>query len=545
MLRRILILSIACAAVFLFVTCDKPDNDPVDPDNEPNNLGWYGDENMSQIPANVTYFGGGGSLPSSIDLTPKFPPIGNQGQYGTCVAWAVGYNHKTAINGMEKGYTSSQLSSAAYQFSPKDLFIAIPDSDKGNDCNGTNFSTALNVVQNRGIATMQTVPYTNLGDCGQSSGQSSWANEASQHRFKYWRKVQAETAADIKALLADNIPVIFGARLADNFMTWNSDAVISSNTSFQNVGQHAYHAMVVAGYNDSKGAFKVINSWGSTWGSSGYIWVDYDFFMGEFCRDSNGERPLFIAVNEGGNITPPDDPDPTVTGVDLAAWVFDDYADGTYLGYPKRVSNFNVYNIGNQTAQASKRWSVYYLAFNAYDANDYGVLFNCEVNTDVAYGTEFCANFNSCTYNVNIPSGSNFAYEHGFSEFGFAYTMPLINGFYYLVIYVDPFDVFSETDETNNYFYPYFDPVFFINGVGFSSEGEELEDRSNSGRPLAFQNTLSPDPSNLKRNNHHSLATRHPNAYRSEEIAAVIRASKKDGRWEKKLAEMRARYAKQ
>ncbi|NUQ23878.1 MAG: C1 family peptidase [Saprospiraceae bacterium] len=545
MFRKFFNLAIACSAVLLFITCDKPNNDPVDPDNEPNNLGWYGDENMTQIPTNVTYFGGGGSLPASVDLVPKFPPIGDQGQYGTCVAWAVGYNHKTAINGMDKGYSGSQLSSAAYQFSPKDLFTAIPDQDKGTDCNGTNFATALDVVQNRGIATMQTVPYNNLGDCGQSSGQSNWANEASQHRIKYWRKVQAETAADVKTLLADNIPIIFGARLADNFMTWNSEAVISSNTSFDNVGQHAYHAMVIAGYDDNKGAFKVINSWGTNWGSSGYIWVDYDFFMNEFCRDGNGERPLFMAVNEGGNITPPDDPDPTVAGVDLAAWVFDDYADGLYQGYPKRVSEFNVYNIGSQTAQASKRWSIYYLAFNAYDANDYGVLFNCEVNTDVAYGTEYCANFNSCTYNVNIPSGSDFAYEHGLSEFGFAYAMPLITGFYYLVAYVDPFDAFAETDETNNYFYPYFDPIYFVNGVGFAGEGEELEDRSNSGRPLVFKNTLSPDPDNLRRNNHHSLTTQHPNAYRSEEIAAVIRASKKDGRWEKKLAEMRARNAKQ
>ncbi|MBK8702502.1 MAG: hypothetical protein IPN33_02050 [Saprospiraceae bacterium] len=302
--------------------------------------------------------------------------------------------------------------------------------------------------------------------------------------------------------------------------------------------------MVIAGYNDSKNAFKVINSWGSNWGSQGYIWIDYDFFLNEFCRDGNGEKPLFMAVNEGGNITPPDDPDPTVTGVDLAAWVFDDYAYGYYQGYPQRVSNFNVYNIGNQTAQASKRWSVYCLAFNAYDANDYGVLFNCEINTDVAYGTEYCANYNNCTYNVNIPSGSDFAYEHGLSEFAFYYTMPIITGYYYLVIYVDPFDSFSETDETNNYFYPYFDPVYFVNGEGFAGDGNEVEERSQSGKKAEFKNKLTPNATDLKRNDHHTLTSKHPNAYRSEEVAAVIRASKKDGRWDKKLAEMRARYTK-
>ncbi len=355
--------------------------------------------------------------------------------------------------------------------------------------------------------------------------------------------MQATSANDLKSLLADNIPIIFGARLADNFMTWNSNAVLSSSSSFQNVGQHAYHAMVLAGYDDNKGAgaFKVINSWGTGWGAQGYIWIDYNFFMNEFCRNSAGDRPLFIAANKGGGITPPDDPDPTVTGVDLAAWVFDDYADGFYLGYPKRIADFNVYNIGNQTANSSKRWSIYYLAFNAYDANDYGVLFTCDVNTDVAPGTESCVTFNECTYNVNIPSGSDFAYEHGFQSFGFAYTMPYITGYYYLCIYVDPFDVFTEQDEVNNVFYPYYDPIYFTNGQGFmSSDGDS---RSSASAPVAFKNQLQPTPANLKRNDHFSLTKNAPNAYRSEEIAAVIRASKKDGRWAQKIAEMRARYA--
>ena len=518
----------------------KTDDDPTDPTDTPANLGWFGDDNMQTVQTNVTQFGTTGNLPSKIDLVPKFPPIGDQGQYGTCVAWAVAYNHKTAINGMDKGYTATQLSSPAYQFSPKDLFLAIPDQDKGQNCDGTGFVPALTVLQNRGVATYQTVPYSGLGDCGSYNSQQAWANEASQHKIQYWRKVQATSAADLKTLLADNIPIIFGAKLADNFMTWNSDAVLSSSSSFQNVGQHAYHAMVIAGYDDNKGAgaFKVVNSWGKGWGAQGIIWIDYNFFMNEFCQNSTGEKPLFIAVNQGGNITPPKDPDPVATGVDLAAWVFDDYADGFYLGYPKRISDFNVYNIGNQTAAASKRWSVYYLAFNAYDANDYGVLFTCDVNTDVAYGTENCITFNECTYNVNIPSGSDFAFEHGQQSFPFAYTMPLITGYYYLCVYVDPFNAFDETDETNNVFYPYYDPLYFNNGNGFAGGAES---RGSDNESFSFKNKLTPTPALLKRNDFNTLTAKHPNAYRSAEIASVIRASKQDGRWAKKLAEMRAR----
>jgi hypothetical protein len=522
--------------LFLLGSCDKDPNEVVDGGSVPTNLGWTGDDQMSTIQTNVAYFGSTGNLPAKFDLVPKFPPIGDQGQYGTCIAWSVGYNYKTAINGMDKGYNASQLNSAAYQFSPKDLFLAIPDTDKGANCAGTSFVDALTLLQNRGVATMQTVPYSGLGNCGKSNSNPNWVSEANQHKIKYWRKVEATSPNDIKALIANNIPVMLGAKLADNFMSWNSEAVLSSNSSFNNVGQHSYHALVIAGYDDSKNAFRVINSWGKSWGSSGYIWVEYNFLLDEFCRNPNKEKSLFMAVNEGGNIPPPDQPDPNTTEVDLAAWVFNDYSDGYYQGYPKRVSNFNVYNIGNQSANASKEWSVYCLAFNAYDANDYGVLYSCTIDQSVAYGTEYCADFNNCTYNVNIPSGSNFAYELGFQGFEFAYTMPLITGEYYLVVYVDAFDTYVESDETNNIFYPYFDPIYFTNGVGFTGG---TEDRSaQQGNTFRFDNKLSPDAAMLKKSDHHTLTNRHPNAYRSSEISRVISNSKKDGRFAQKIEEM-------
>ena len=37
--------------------------------------------------------------------------------------------------------------------------------------------------------------------------------------------------------------------------------------------------MVIVGYDNSKRAFKVANSWGSDWGDNGYGWIDYDHFI--------------------------------------------------------------------------------------------------------------------------------------------------------------------------------------------------------------------------------------------------------------------------
>lgn len=516
--------------VIFISSCEK--DDPIEPDPNPNDndteysLGWNGEDDLSNIPTSTNFGFGNGNLPSSVNLVPKFPPIGDQGQYGTCVSWAVAYNIKTAINGMNKGLSTSQLSSTSNQFSPKDLFIAIPDNQKGQNCGGTNFSDALEVLQDRGVATMQTVPYNSLGDCSRSNLQSSWTNEANQHRIKYWRKIDPSIQS-IKQNLANNIPIILGAKLADNFMSWNSDNVISSSTSYNNVGQHAYHAMVIAGYDDSKGpngAFKVINSWGEFWGDNGYVWVDYNYMINEFCTSYNGDKPLFMAADEEGNVNPPDDPDPTVSGVDLAPWIFSDYSTYQNSGIPtERLIDFNIYNIGNQTASPSSDWSFYYIYFNAYNANDYGVLFYDNFNTSVSPNSFNCPTNYNCIFNYSIPSGGSFTQTvWGLQSQVRTYYMPQITGYYYLVLIADADDTFSEQDELNNLFYTTTQPKYFDNGYGLRPSGDIGEVKSQDD--FEFVNQESFTPQLLEGNQYNSVVSEEfKNAYTQEEILEFIK----------------------
>ena len=92
-------------------------------DNLDQALGWLAeDENTDEIEddVNLGFTLNSDNLPSSVDLKPYFPPIGDQGQYGTCVAWAVGYNHKSFLEAKENGDT--YYSDQNKIFSPKDLF---------------------------------------------------------------------------------------------------------------------------------------------------------------------------------------------------------------------------------------------------------------------------------------------------------------------------------------------------------------------------------------------------------------------------------------
>ena len=246
-----------------------PDNE--DWDNIPDTIPPYDDNDLD-------------SLPQYVSLEAYFPPIGDQGKYGTCVAWAVGYNLTTALNAIQNNWTHQQLEDPTYQTSPKDLWMGIAMGDKGSFCSGTTFEPTFYVLTSGGVASMKDVPYKNLGSCnGQYFGDDS-------NKLTCFKHIVATTGgkpsvAQMKAYLNDTIPLVFAARLGDRFMEWDSDEVIASDTYLQPGMQHAAHAMVLSGYDDRKNAFRVRNSWGEEWGDDGSIWVDYEFFINEFCTE--------------------------------------------------------------------------------------------------------------------------------------------------------------------------------------------------------------------------------------------------------------------
>jgi len=534
-MKKQLIIPIFLSALAIGACNIKDDTKPDDNNNSPGNLGYTPDDNMSTIPTSTNVSFGSGNLPASVDLVPKFPPIGDQGQYGTCVAWAVGYNMKTAIEGIEKNLSAQQLASPNNQMSPRDLFTAIPDDKKGENCNGTNFTFALDVVQQRGVATLQTAPYTSLGSCSSSGLQSNWTSEAGGHKIKSYRKIAADVNT-IKEYISKKIPVVFGAKLADNFMTWNSDNVLTSNTTYDQTGIHAYHAMVVGGYDDSKGpngAFKVINSWGQAWGSQGYIWVDYNFFVNTFCDGGDGQKPLFIAENGASDDTPPDD-NPTSTGVDLAPWVFEDY---NYDGYNERVISFNLYNIGNQTASSSSNWDLYYIYYNAYDANDYGIITADQFNTSIPANTYQEQSSNQAIFNYDIPSGGDMASTvFGTQYLQRLYYMPQnLSGYYYLVMIGDANNKFDESNEMNNLFYTTSAPKYFQYGA--SAKGVSTDNK------FSFKNDAAGKPATelIRKSPYRTAVTpTHPNAYRPDEIISFLKRKNESGELRRKIAAYKA-----
>lgn len=495
-------------------------------------FGWFqSDENLNQIESDIN-LAESSDLKSSVDLTPFFPPIGNQGAYGTCVAWAVGYNLRSFLNAKDGKYKPT---SAAQQYSPKDLFWAISNSKKGASCNGTNFEPALDVLVSRGIAPLSEVPYSNLGDCS-SSPQSSWTNVAADHKIESYRKINYDVNT-VKSYLSQGRAVVIGARLGDNFMIWNSSTPISSDT-YKNEGmQHAYHAMIVSGYNDSKNAFRVVNSWDTQWGDNGYIWVDYDFFVNSFCFAA------FVGKNKA-TINPDDnndnnvDPDQLVTGYDLLAWELMDFDDPDKEDATKRIIKYNVYNSGNKTINASNDWNIMYLCYPAYNAKDYEILLYDYYSDDYGnlgddgsfedVGAQEVGIADNWWNHINAPAGQSIAqalYGESDSRFRWGYYMPEnITGEYYLVLIADGFDAIEEEDEENNYFFftkPDNSPVYINKGViNYSSPMTKA-----LVKPAPFADSPAKTP----------VTKDNVNTYKPEEIRQMLIQERKSGNLQKKV----------
>jgi hypothetical protein len=381
-----------------------------------------------------------------------FPPVGNQGSYGTCVTWATGYALKTALN--KKNNSSLNVTLPVNQTSPIDLWHIIDSRSKNRNCDGTNFDPAFSAMIDKGVANMSQVPFTGSKMQCEIAGQGNTNNRLGSYRIiAYTNQLSGTgtygmTVANFKGYLEQNIPIAVGARLGERFMNWDNSSVLSYDTE-RVQGQHAYHALVVVGYDNNKNAFRLRNSWGPNWGDDGSIWIDYNHFINNFCFGawiaSNSNE--FSSGLRAGSAS------------DLDIVLIKDYETNN----GERVVEYNIKNTGNDMIRSNENWSVVYLLFRANRLSEKYILFHDYYGNEGEKGrislyTEGFAVYPSANTvtNADIPTGSSVAEEMGGSALSFSYTLPLdkegnkLNGDFYMVMVADAFGSLEESDKKNN-----------------------------------------------------------------------------------------------
>lgn len=206
-----------------------------------------------------------GVLPASVDHAENFPPPGNQGAQGSCVGWAVSYlkAYQEKVERGWKPWTGERIFSPSYIYNQLNV--------SGNCSAGAYIPDALNLVRREGIATISMFGYF-PGQCHVRPDMNT-KNSARQFAISDWRRANVQDEIEIKSHVASGFPVLIGAVVDDAFMRLGLDV-------YRNRGgaERGGHAMVVIGYDDSRSAFRLINSWGTSWGSAGYGWISYKMF---------------------------------------------------------------------------------------------------------------------------------------------------------------------------------------------------------------------------------------------------------------------------
>ncbi len=225
-------------------------------------------------------------LPARNSLKKYCPIPRNQGDFGTCTAWAVAYAARTIIEARQNNLlTIQQITQNS--FSPTFTYsMAKFNFDK--ECTyGAFIADALENMKKSGA-----VKFTDFrGDCPTTvpknlltkaqnfkiKGYLKLFNPSDKNQSKWFR-----THA-VKKSLAENKPVIIGMKSPESFQKAKNCWLPTEDPEDEHYG----HAMTIIGYDDTKfgGAFEVMNSWGTAWGNQGFMWVRYQDFA-NFVREA-------------------------------------------------------------------------------------------------------------------------------------------------------------------------------------------------------------------------------------------------------------------
>ena len=208
-----------------------------------------------------------GDIPSSHSLAFLTPPVLSQGNLGSCTSWATAYYGMSILKRIEN------LDASGPVYSPTNLHSRIKVRDY-EVCNvGSWIGDAMNVAKVYGCKRKGTSEI--LSDCHTVSGQESYPDKLYDYKFL------SVSVYDIKRALLENSPVVFAIKAFNNTGwentsnhvegVWNGYYATAPSTE-------GGHAMTIVGYDDDVpggGAFHVVNSWGSDWGTNGYFWIRY------------------------------------------------------------------------------------------------------------------------------------------------------------------------------------------------------------------------------------------------------------------------------
>lgn len=208
------------------------------------------------------------NLPESVDLTKSgfMPYVYDQSTLGSCTA-----------NSIAAAIEYDRAKQGLPVWTPSRLFIyyyeRLGEGTVNSDA-GAMIRDGYKVINTTGYAKESTWPY----DLSKFRTPPNAAAQAESAQFKSvtYQSVD-QTPNAIKTVLAQGYVISFGISVFDSFE--NKDVAGSGMVPIPRPTESSLggHAILLVGYNDSRGVYIFRNSWGRSWGDQGYGYLPYDY----------------------------------------------------------------------------------------------------------------------------------------------------------------------------------------------------------------------------------------------------------------------------
>jgi len=211
-------------------------------------------------------------VPASFDFSKEMSPVRDQGDDGTCVAFA-------SVVGV-KEYQDKKEYRRLIRLSPRFVYSLCKKFDGAPSEEGTYPRVAMKVLLNYGVCHDSFWPYSpHQKDLPHKNADK----DAGRFRIKAYARLKP--LMEMKRSLVVNGPFLAGIKV---FSSWFNKKV--QKTGFipmpkRNEAFMGGHAVCVVGYDDIRGFLKFKNSWGARWADKGYGYLPYEY-MKKYCSDA-------------------------------------------------------------------------------------------------------------------------------------------------------------------------------------------------------------------------------------------------------------------
>jgi C1A family cysteine protease len=208
-----------------------------------------------------------GTLPASLDWRnysgyDYVTPVRNQGSCGSCWAFATTAaleSNDLIVNGIGALDLSEQVMVSCGRDGRLDA----------GSCNGGYIDRASDYIRDTGLPPESYYPYTATnGSC--SSAETGWQNATSRISSWQWVTTTSPAVDAIKNALNTYGPLVTTMDVYSDFFYYSGGIYQYTSGSYQ-----GGHAILIVGYDDTGQYFIVKNSWGGSWGESGYFRIAY------------------------------------------------------------------------------------------------------------------------------------------------------------------------------------------------------------------------------------------------------------------------------